>query len=55
MLMIVDYVVITTGGTILLLLWVFHRITHPFKCTCGFKTHFTGRFKKHVLQGHKWG
>jgi hypothetical protein len=53
--MIVDYVVITTGGTILLLLWVTHRITHPFKCTCGFETHFTGRFKKHVLQGHKWG
>src|SRR5207253_11122282 len=32
----------------LLFWWVAHRISHPFRCTCGYKTLFSHRFKKHV-------
>ncbi len=46
------YLLITTVCTLLLLRWVIHRIAHPFKCACGYKTRFTHRFKKHVLQTH---
>jgi hypothetical protein len=49
-----EYLAFSTVCTILFLLWVRHRIFHPFECTCGYKTHFSGRFKKHVLQSHKW-
>jgi|GraSoiStandDraft_47_1057283.scaffolds.fasta_scaffold22365_1 hypothetical protein len=52
---IMVYLVVTTVLSILFLWWLAHRITHPFKCTCGFKTRFSGRFKKHVLQSHRWG
>ena len=43
------YLLITTVCTLLLWWWVIHRITYPFKCTCGYETHFTHKFKKHVL------
>ena len=46
------YLLITTVCTLLLLRWVIYRIAHPFKCACGYKTRFTHRFKKHVLQTH---
>jgi hypothetical protein len=49
-----DYIIATTVGTILLILWVLRRITTPFKCNCGYQTMFTGSFKKHLLKGHKW-
>ena len=49
------YLAFTTICTILLWWWVYYRITHPFTCTCGFKTRFSNKFKKHVLQGHRWG
>ena len=52
---IIDYLTVTTICTLILLWWVFYRITNPFKCTCGFKTRFSKKFKKHVLQTHKWG
>ena len=48
------YFLITTICTLLLIWWVAHRISNPFKCTCGFETRFSQRFKKHVLQTHKW-
>ncbi len=49
------YMLFTTLSTIILWWWVLHRITHPFTCTCGFKTRFSHRFREHVLQSHRWG
>jgi hypothetical protein len=49
------YMLFTTLSTIILWGWVLYRMTHPFVCTCGFETRFTNRFKKHVLQSHRWG
>jgi hypothetical protein len=47
-----DYLIFTTVCTLLLLLRAIHRIKHPFTCTCEFKTLFSHRFKKHMLQTH---
>lgn len=52
--MIMDYLAFTTICTIILLWWLLYRITHPFECSCGFKSRFAGRFKAHVLQSHRW-
>jgi hypothetical protein len=49
------YMLFTTLSTIILWGWVLYRMTHPFVCTCGFETRFTNRFKRHVLQTHRWG
>jgi len=49
------YMLFTTLSTIILWWWVFYRISHPFTCTCGFKTRFSNRFREHVLQSHRWG
>ncbi len=48
------YELITTGGTFLLLWWFFYRFTHPYTCTCGYRTWYAGSFKRHMLAGHKW-
>ena len=51
-----DYLLIFMfTSTLLFWWWLLYRIANPFKCTCGFKTRFSGKFKKHVLQSHKWG
>ncbi len=48
------YFAITTVCTAVLLLYATVRIKRPFDCSCGFKTRFVKRFKKHVLQSHRW-
>ena len=47
------YLITTTTFTLLFWLYVFYRISHPFKCTCGYRTHFLPFFKRHVLQKHR--
>jgi hypothetical protein len=46
------YLVFTSICTFFFWWWVLHRINKPFRCACGFGTHFSGRFKKHVQQSH---
>jgi hypothetical protein len=48
------YELATTIGTLLLIIWIFVRITHPFACTCGYRTWFAAAFRRHILMGHKW-
>ena len=48
----IDYLLFTTLSAIILWGWMLYRITHPFKCGCGFETRFTNRFKRHVLETH---
>lgn len=45
---------ITTSVTVVTIWRVLYRLSNPHSCACGFKTVFIGRFKRHVLQGHKW-
>ena len=47
------YLITTTTFTLLLWLYVFYRIGHPFECTCGYKTFFMPFFKRHVMQKHR--
>jgi hypothetical protein len=44
--------VITTVCAYILIFWVIHRITHPFVCTCGYSSIFSGRFKRHFVIPH---
>lgn len=46
------FLVITTICTYLLIVYVMHRVTHPYMCTCGYSTVFIPRFKKHMLSSH---
>ncbi len=48
------YEIITTSGTVMLVWWLLHRFSHPFVCTCGYRTWFAGSFRDHLLKGHKW-
>jgi hypothetical protein len=48
------YILFTTVITVLAIWYLMYRFTTPLKCTCGYSTIFVGRFKRHILQGHKW-
>jgi hypothetical protein len=48
------YLLFTTVCTFLLFMWVGKRIVYPLTCACGFRSVFISRFKRHLLQGHKW-
>jgi hypothetical protein len=48
------YELLTTVGTILLVVWLVWRFSHPFTCTCGYRSWFIGGFRRHLLKGHKW-
>ncbi len=53
--MLATIIVLFLGiSTALFWLYVFYRIMKPFDCSCGFRSHFVRRFKKHVLQSHRW-
>ncbi len=52
--MFLTYELITTVGTLLLVLQFIWRLSHPFECTCGFTTVFARRMFKHLQQGHKY-
>jgi hypothetical protein len=48
---LVTYILLTTICTELFVWWLLYRITHPFKCTCGYTTWFPYRLRQH-LNGH---
>jgi hypothetical protein len=40
--------------SILFVIWLLWRLTHPMECNCGFSTRLVWRLKRHVLMKHGW-
>lgn len=42
------YLLFSTICTYLLIWWIMHRVTHPFRCTCGYTTFFPEKLRRHL-------
>ena len=48
------YLVITSGATVTLIIQVYWRLTHPYSCSCGYRTVWARKMFAHLQTGHKY-